>query len=145
MRRKKMGQFNLIDEPWISVVVDKTGQTQEVSSASLLENAHLYKRIAGDTVTQDFTLRVLFLLFYIRFSPVLTPGRTPMGTRDLMSASSSCLSSRRGQFGRLSERAVSNLGRLPGARDNFRKSSSRICKHGTTGFICWMKKYPFFK
>ncbi len=26
-----MGRFNLIDEPWISVVVDEMGQTEEIS------------------------------------------------------------------------------------------------------------------
>ena len=41
-----MGRFNLIDEPWISVIADKTGQTQEVSLSSFLK-AHLYKRSPG--------------------------------------------------------------------------------------------------
>ena len=64
-----MGRFNLIDEPWISVITDNTGQTQEVSLTSLFENAHLYKRIAGDTATQDFAvLRVLLSVLHTVFS-----------------------------------------------------------------------------
>ncbi len=64
-----MGRFNLIDEPWISVIADKTGQTQEVSLTSLFENAHLYKRIAGDTATQDFAvLRVALAVLHTVFS-----------------------------------------------------------------------------
>ena len=64
-----MGRFNLIDEPWISVITDKTGQTQEVSLISLFENAHLYKRIAGDTATQNFAvMRVVLAVLHTVFS-----------------------------------------------------------------------------
>lgn len=64
-----MGRFNLIDEPWVSVMVNKTGQTQEVSLQSLFQNAHLYQRIAGDTATQDFAvLRVLLAILHTVFS-----------------------------------------------------------------------------
>jgi|LSQX01.3.fsa_nt_gb CRISPR system Cascade subunit CasA len=64
-----MSRFNLIDEPWISVVVNKRGKTEEVSLKSLFENAHIYKRIAGDTETQDFAvLRVLLAILHTVFS-----------------------------------------------------------------------------
>lgn len=64
-----MSRFNLIDEPWISVVVNEKGQTEEVSLKSLFENAHDYKRIAGDTETQDFAvLRVLLAVLHTVFS-----------------------------------------------------------------------------
>lgn len=78
-----MGRFNLIDESWISVVVDKTGQTQEVSLQLLFENAHLYKRIAGDTATQDFAvLRVLLSVLHTVFSRFDAKGE-PYGYCDL--------------------------------------------------------------
>ncbi len=64
-----MSRFNLIDEPWISVVVNAKGQTKEVSLKTLFENAHIYKRIAGDTETQDFAvLRVLLAILHTVFS-----------------------------------------------------------------------------
>lgn len=64
-----MGRFNLIDEPWISVVVDEMGQTEEISLKSLFENAHIYKCIAGDTKAQDFAvLRVLLAILHTVFS-----------------------------------------------------------------------------
>ena len=78
-----MGRFNLIDEPWISVIADKTGQTQEVSLTSLFEKAHLYKRIAGDTATQDFAvLRVLLSVLHTVFSRFDAKGE-PYGYFDL--------------------------------------------------------------
>jgi CRISPR system Cascade subunit CasA len=78
-----MGRFNLVEEPWISVITDKTGQTQEVSLTSLFENAHLYKRIAGDTATQDFAvLRVLLSVLHTVFSRFDANGE-PYGYFDL--------------------------------------------------------------
>ncbi len=64
-----MSRFNLIDEPWVSVIVDEKGQSQEVSLRDLFENAHLYKSIAGETKTQDFAvLRVLLAVLHTVFS-----------------------------------------------------------------------------
>lgn len=64
-----MSRFNLIDEPWISVVVNEKGQTEEISLKTLFGNAHVYKRIAGDTETQDFAvLRVLLAILHTVFS-----------------------------------------------------------------------------
>ena len=64
-----MGRFNLIDEPWISVVVDEMGQTEEISLKSLFENAHIYKCIAGDTKAQDLgVLRDLLAILHTVFS-----------------------------------------------------------------------------
>ena len=78
-----MGRFNLIDEPWVSVMVDKTGKTQEVSLQDLFENAHLYHRIAGDTATQDFAvLRVLLAVLHTVFSRLDAKGQ-PYGYFDL--------------------------------------------------------------
>ncbi|MGI6689163.1 MAG: type I-E CRISPR-associated protein Cse1/CasA [Christensenellales bacterium] len=78
-----MGRFNLIDEPWVSVVVDKTGKSQEVSLQSLFENAHLYQRIAGDTVTQNFAVsRVLLAVLHAVFSRFDAKGE-PYGYFDL--------------------------------------------------------------
>lgn len=78
-----MSRFNLIDEPWLSVVVNEKGQTEEVSLTSLFENAHIYKRIAGDTATQDFAvLRVLLAILQTVFSRFDTSGE-PYGFFEL--------------------------------------------------------------
>lgn len=64
-----MGRFNLLDEPWISVVTDQDGNTKEVSLKNLFENAHLYKELAGDMETQDFAvLRILLAVLHTVFS-----------------------------------------------------------------------------
>ena len=61
-------QYNLLDEPWISVVVDKKGNTENVSLIQVFTNAHRYSGLAGDTKTQDFAvLRVLFGCFTLFF------------------------------------------------------------------------------
>jgi CRISPR system Cascade subunit CasA len=62
-------QFNLLDEPWISVVVDKKGNTENVSLIQVFTNAHRYSGLAGDTKTQDFAvLRVLLAVLHTVFS-----------------------------------------------------------------------------
>lgn len=70
-RRSKMSRFNLLDEPWIRVMVDEMGTVEEVSVLKLFREAHHYKRLAGESVTQDFaTLRFLLailLTVYSRF------------------------------------------------------------------------------
>lgn len=64
-----MGRFNLLDQPWISVVCDEKGATKEVSLLDLFQNAHEYKDLAGDTKTQDFAvLRVLLSVLHTVFS-----------------------------------------------------------------------------
>ncbi len=64
-----MSRFNLLDEPWISVVYDDRGATKEVSLLDLFQNAHNYKDLAGDTKTQDFAvLRVLLAVLHTVFS-----------------------------------------------------------------------------
>ena len=64
-----MSRFNLLDEPWISVVYDEKGSTKDVSLQDLFTNAHQYKELAGDTKTQDFAvLRVLLAVLHTVFS-----------------------------------------------------------------------------
>ncbi|NLP22285.1 MAG: type I-E CRISPR-associated protein Cse1/CasA [Erysipelotrichaceae bacterium] len=64
-----MGRYNLLDEAWISVVIDEKGNNKEVSLKELFKNAHLYKDLAGDTRTQDFAiLRVILAIIYTVFS-----------------------------------------------------------------------------
>lgn len=64
-----MSRFNLLDEPWISVVYDEKGSTKDVSLQDLFTNAHQYKELAGETKTQDFAvLRVLLAVLHTVFS-----------------------------------------------------------------------------
>ena len=64
-----MGRYNLLDEPWISVVVDKKGNTNEVSMLEFFEHAHEYLDFGGDTKTQDFAvMRMLLAVVYTVFS-----------------------------------------------------------------------------
>lgn len=78
-----MKRYNLIDEPWISIVLNEKGQTKEVSLNSLFKNAHKFKRIAGDTVTQDFAvLRVILAILHTVFSRFNSLGE-PYGYFDL--------------------------------------------------------------
>lgn len=72
-----MSRFNLLDEPWISVVYDERGATKEVSLLDLFQNAHHYKDLAGDTKTQDFAvLRVLLAVLHTVFSRFDVEGNT---------------------------------------------------------------------
>ena len=64
-----MAEFNLIDEPWLIVMTDKKGTTQEVSLKDIFENAHDYKCLAGETAMQDFAiLRLLLSILHTVFS-----------------------------------------------------------------------------
>lgn len=45
-------EYNLLSEPWIKVV-DQNNMMQEVSLCDFFHNAHKYKQLAGETVTQD--------------------------------------------------------------------------------------------
>ena len=64
-----LGRFNLIDEPWISVIIDKKGNTNQVSLRDIFKNAHEYYGLAGETKTQDFAVfRVLLAVVHTVFS-----------------------------------------------------------------------------
>lgn len=64
-----MGEFNLLDEGWISVVTDYKGTTKPVGMKEFFENAHEYIALAGDTPTQDFAvMRFLLAVLHTVFS-----------------------------------------------------------------------------
>ena len=64
-----MGRFNLLDEPWIPVLVETNGDTKNVSLIDLFENAHNYIGLACDTKTQEFAiLRILLAITNTVFS-----------------------------------------------------------------------------
>ncbi|KGF07364.1 CRISPR-associated protein CasA [Tissierellia bacterium S7-1-4] len=64
-----MGEFNLLDEEWISVVTDYKGTTKLVGMKEFFENAHNYIALAGDTPTQDFpVMRFLLAVLHTVFS-----------------------------------------------------------------------------
>ena len=64
-----MGKFNLLNEPWIVAMADDKGTAKEVSLTDIFENAHLYKRLAGETSAQDFSiLRLLLAIMHTVFS-----------------------------------------------------------------------------
>jgi len=71
-----MGRFNLLEEPWILVITDDQGSTEEVSLLQLFKNAHKYKQLAGETPMQNFAmLRLLLAVLHTVFSRVDTQGR----------------------------------------------------------------------
>lgn len=64
-----MSDYNLIDEPWISVVVDYKGTTKLVGLKEFFEHAHEYIALAGDMPTQDFAvMRFLLAILHTVFS-----------------------------------------------------------------------------
>lgn len=64
-----MSRFNLLDEPWISVIVDEKGHNKLVSITDVFNNASEYKALAGDMKTQDFALlRILLAVLHTVFS-----------------------------------------------------------------------------
>ena len=64
-----MSRFNLLDEPWISVIVDEKGHNKLVSMTDVFKHASEYKAFAGDMKTQDFALlRVLLAALHTVFS-----------------------------------------------------------------------------
>lgn len=64
-----LSRFNLLDEPWISVIIDEKGNAENVSLKTFFKNAHQYKRLAGDSKTQDFAvMRVLLAICHTVFS-----------------------------------------------------------------------------
>lgn len=60
-----MGRFNLLDEPWISVLVDKTGEKKDVSMLEFFLNTGSYHSLAGEMATQNFAV-MRFLLSVIQ-------------------------------------------------------------------------------
>lgn len=64
-----MGEFNLLTEPWISVITDERGKTEEVSLIDVFKNADKYVALAGDMKAQDFAvMRVLLSVLHTVFS-----------------------------------------------------------------------------
>ena len=64
-----MSRFNLLDEPWISVIVDEKGHDKLVSMTDVFKHSSEYKALAGDMKTQDFAvLRVLLAVLHTVFS-----------------------------------------------------------------------------
>ena len=64
-----MGEFNLLTEPWISVITDERGKTEEVSLIDVFKNADKYISLAGDMKAQDFVvMRVLLAVLHTVFS-----------------------------------------------------------------------------
>lgn len=74
--REKMGRFNLIHEPWISVM-DEESKVSDVSLKELFSRAHEISDLGGDTKTQDFSvLRVLLAVLHTVFSRVDASGNS---------------------------------------------------------------------
>lgn len=64
-----MGEFNLLTEPWISVITDERGKGEEVSLIDVFKNADKYISLAGDMKAQDFAvMRVLLAVLHTVFS-----------------------------------------------------------------------------
>lgn len=64
-----MGEFNLLTEPWISVITDERGKTEEVSLIDVFKNADKYISLAGEMKAQDFAvMRVLLSVLHTVFS-----------------------------------------------------------------------------
>jgi CRISPR system Cascade subunit CasA len=71
-----MGQYNLLDEPWIAVMPADGGQAKTVSLLTLFREAHRCKRLAGEMVTQDFAvLRLLLAVLTTVFSRLDADGK----------------------------------------------------------------------
>lgn len=51
-----MSRYNLLDERWIPVILDDSGQVEYVSLVELFKNAENYLALGGDTQTQKFAL-----------------------------------------------------------------------------------------
>ena len=58
-----------MEEPWIWVITDKKGSSEQVSLIDLFQNAHIYKQLAGETQMQNFAiLRLLLAVLHTVFS-----------------------------------------------------------------------------
>lgn len=70
-----MHEFNLLEEPWISVIVDDLGHTKLASMIDVFHSAHEYKALAGDMKAQDFSiLRLLLAVLHTVFARYDTKG-----------------------------------------------------------------------
>ena len=56
-----MGRFNLLEEPWISVLDDTSGEKKDVSMIEFFQNANSYRSLAGEMETQNFAVMRLLL------------------------------------------------------------------------------------
>lgn len=64
-----MSEYNLLDEPWISVVTDYKGMTKSVGLKEFFRDAHKFIALAGDMPTQDFAvMRFLLAILHTVFS-----------------------------------------------------------------------------
>lgn len=71
-----MGRYNLLDEAWIPVMVDNSGNTNKVSLLEILGNADKYVSLACDTKTQEFAvMRLLLAITHTVFSRFDADGR----------------------------------------------------------------------
>jgi CRISPR system Cascade subunit CasA len=58
-----------LEEPWILVLTDEKGSSEEVSLVQLFQNAHKYKQLAGEMQMQNFAiLRLLLAVLHTVFS-----------------------------------------------------------------------------
>lgn len=60
-----MGRYNLLDEPWISVLDGVTGEKEDVSMLEFFRKANNYRSLAGEMETQNFAV-MRFLLAVIQ-------------------------------------------------------------------------------
>lgn len=75
-----MGRFSLLDEPWISVLVDKTGEKKDVSMYEFFRNAGSFYSLAGEMETQNYAvLRFLLSVIQTVFSRFDYQGDTLYG------------------------------------------------------------------
>ena len=59
-----MGRFNLLDEPWISVLAE-SGEKKDVSMLDFFKNAGSFLQLAGEMETQNFAV-MRFLLSVVQ-------------------------------------------------------------------------------
>lgn len=60
-----MGNFNLLDEPWISVLMKESGMKKEVSMLEFFQEAGSYQSFVGEMETQNFAV-MRFLLAVVQ-------------------------------------------------------------------------------
>ncbi|MGN8764957.1 type I-E CRISPR-associated protein Cse1/CasA [Hornefia butyriciproducens] len=64
-----MGKFNLVDEPWISVLEKDNDERKEISLSEFFENTGKYRCLAGEMETQNFAImRMLLAVIHTVFS-----------------------------------------------------------------------------
>ncbi|HHY09220.1 MAG TPA: type I-E CRISPR-associated protein Cse1/CasA, partial [Firmicutes bacterium] len=71
-----MSRFNLLAEPWIWVITDEKGSSEQVSLIQCFQNAPEYKQLAGEVQMQNFAiLRLLLAVLHTVFSRFDAQGR----------------------------------------------------------------------